>query len=99
MVDSPDGSGQYRFGRKINGFHFKQKPAPPKILLSKEREPFSIGLRPADLPASLEGTTLTEGFPDYYDSTAFVAETLLPTRSGPYRVRGYRHSVSSLSIS
>lgn len=27
-------------------------------------------------------------------STAFVAETLLPTKTGEYRLRGYRHTVS-----
>eukprot|EP00884_Botryococcus_braunii_P020399 jgi/Botrbrau1/7042/Bobra.0165s0065.1 len=93
IADSPDGSSPSRIGRKINTSHFKQRLAPPKILLSQEREPLSIGLRPADLPASLEGASLTEGFPNFYDTTTFVAETLLPTRSGMYRVRGYRHSV------
>ena len=39
-----------------------------------------------DLP--LVGDTLV--------STRFVAETCLPTRTGKYRVRAYRHSVSSL---
>jgi hypothetical protein len=29
-----------------------------------------------------------------YDRTDFVAETLLPTASGKYRLRGYRHTVS-----
>ncbi len=28
-----------------------------------------------------------------YDVTEFVAETLLPTRTGKYRLRGYRHTV------
>ena len=28
-----------------------------------------------------------------YDVTEFVAETLLPTRSGKFRLRGYRHTV------
>ena len=28
------------------------------------------------------------------DKTVFVAETLLPTRHGDFRVRAYRHSVS-----
>lgn len=39
-----------------------------------------------DLP--LVGETLV--------STIFVAETCLPTRTGKYRVRAYKHSVSSL---
>lgn len=30
-----------------------------------------------------------------FDCTEFVAETLLPTVSGKYRLRGYRHTVSS----
>ena len=29
-----------------------------------------------------------------FDCTEFVAETLLPTVSGKYRLRGYRHTVS-----
>lgn len=29
-----------------------------------------------------------------FDCTEFVAETLLPTLSGKYRLRGYRHTVS-----
>ena len=31
-----------------------------------------------------------------YETTEFVAETLLPTAHGKYRVRAYRHSVSCL---
>ena len=30
-----------------------------------------------------------------FDCTEFVAETLLPTVSGKYRLRGYRHTVSN----
>ncbi|KAK9804271.1 hypothetical protein WJX72_004231 [[Myrmecia] bisecta] len=35
------------------------------------------------------GSAITES----YDKTLFVAETLLPTRTGRFRLRGYRHSV------
>ena len=31
-----------------------------------------------------------------FDCTEFVAETLLPTLTGKYRLRGYRHTVTSL---
>ena len=31
-----------------------------------------------------------------FDCTEFVAETLLPTLTGKYRLRGYRHTVMSL---
>lgn len=41
-----------------------------------------------DLP--LVGNTLV--------STTFVAETCLPTRTGKYRVRAYRHSVSNHAV-
>ncbi len=37
-----------------------------------------------------------KSLPDSYDVTEFVAETLLPTRTGKYRLRGYRHTVSVL---
>lgn len=36
---------------------------------------------------------------EIYDSTEFVAETLLPTVQGKYRVRAYRHSVCASSAS
>jgi hypothetical protein len=40
---------------------------------------------PAEADAALGG--------EPYDVTEFVAETLLPTRSGKFRLRGYRHTV------
>ena len=33
------------------------------------------------------------------DCTEFIAETLLPTLTGKYRLRGYRHTVISLPVS
>lgn len=30
--------------------------------------------------------------------TRFIAETLLPTRHGNFRLRGYKHSVSKMLI-
>ena len=33
-----------------------------------------------------------------YDVTQFVAETLLPTRSGKFRLRGYRHTVRGYCV-
>ena len=33
-----------------------------------------------------------------YDVTEFVAETLLPTRNGKFRLRGYRHTVCTSLI-
>lgn len=39
-----------------------------------------------------EGDASLGGEP--YDVTEFVAETLLPTRNGKFRLRGYRHTVS-----
>ena len=55
-------------------------------------------------PAVMQGlgSTLPRGQPvdpggrpgEPYDVTEFVAETLLPTRSGKFRLRGYRHTVS-----
>ena len=54
-------------------------------------------------PAVMQGlgSTLPRGQPadpggrpgEPYDATEFVAETLLPTRSGKFRLRGYRHTV------
>ena len=41
---------------------------------------------------SQEGPSLRE---QPFDCTEFVAETLLPTVSGKYRLRGYRHTVHS----
>lgn len=51
------------------------------------RLPAALSEVEADVDLPLVGDTLV--------STTFVAETILPTRTGKYRVRAYRHSVSN----
>ena len=51
------------------------------------RYPAALSEVEADVDLPLVGDTLV--------STTFVAETTLPTRTGKYRVRAYRHSVSN----
>jgi hypothetical protein len=36
--------------------------------------------------------------PEELVKTRYIAETLLPTRHGKFRLRGYKHSVSATSV-
>lgn len=77
---------------------YVQRP-PPQIVSSRN------GVGPAvmqglgtPLPAQ-QSYLVQNSQSDSYDVTEFVAETLLPTRTGKYRLRGYRHTVGPLGNS
>jgi hypothetical protein len=72
---------------------YVQRP-PPQIVSSRN------GVGPAVMQGlgtplpNQHSEVVQESLPGTYDVTEFVAETLLPTRTGKYRLRGYRHTVS-----
>ena len=72
------------------GCNLQRRPQLPQIS-SKVREGAAIvqGLQP-----SPNGNGVSRDG-DGFVSTQFVAESLIPTHSGKYRVRAYRHSVST----
>ena len=88
----PDGEarGRARGGGWLGaGCALPRRPVPPQIVADGAAEGVALPARLAGKlglgRAALLGTEL--------DRTEFVAETLLPTRTGKYRLRGYRHTV------
>ena len=75
--------------------HLQRRPTPPSIVKQADREVEPIQQHAARLgngkPQQQQGQNSSSVA---YDRTEFVAETLLPTKTGRYRLRGYRHSVS-----
>lgn len=67
--------------RRVRGARARQSQCRSRAL-AKPASSESVS-ESADYPSSLIGST----------KTTFVAETLLPTRNGKYRLRGYRHTV------
>ena len=92
--------GQSPSGWVGTGCNLQRRPHAPQIS-SKVREGAAIvqGLEP-----SLNGTSSNgngnsgSSNGGSFVSTQFVAESLIPTASGKYRVRAYRHSVSTLLV-
>lgn len=83
------------------GCNLQRRPHAPQIS-SKVREGAAIvqGLEPSLNGSSSNGNGLGSGCASgSFVSTQFVAESLIPTGSGKYRVRAYRHSVSTLPAS
>ncbi len=74
------------------GCNLQRRPHMPQ-LPSKVGEGVAVvqGLQPSTNGSSVR----SEG--DSFISTQFVAESLIPTASGKYRVRAYRHSVRELA--
>lgn len=68
-----------------------RRPNPPSSIQWKESSGANGSSYSAESPAIDNGKDGKDGLP--YDRTTFVAETLLPTKVGKFRVRGYRHTV------
>ena len=72
------------------GTHFVRRTAPDSSTHKSSRLPTAIPCVRANVSDPI--TTEPLGI------TKFVAETCLPTRTGKYRVRAYRHSVSTATM-
>jgi hypothetical protein len=78
------------------GCNLQRRPNPPRRLKNADRDLASINGATVVSYNAGNGSPLisAEGAEALkYSVTEFVAETLLPTRSGKFRLRGYRHSV------
>ncbi|KAK9845539.1 hypothetical protein WJX84_003566, partial [Apatococcus fuscideae] len=73
--------------------HLQRRPNPPSIVKQNDREIEPIRQQAATLGVKLQQQNGASGNGQIYDRTEFVAETLLPTKTGRYRLQGYRHSV------
>ena len=94
----PRKPGQSPSGWVGTGCNLQRRPHAPQIS-SKVREGAAIvqGLEPSLNGSGSNGNALgSGGASGSFVSTQFVAESLIPTGSGKYRVRAYRHSVSTL---
>ena len=90
--------GQSPSGWVGTGCNLQRRPHAPQIS-SKVREGAAVvqGLEPSLNGDSSGRNGLGSGSSGgSFVSTQFVAESLIPTASGKYRVRAYRHSVSVL---
>ena len=94
----PRKPGQSPSGWVGNGCNLQRRPHAPQIS-SKVREGAAIvqGLEPSLNGSGNNRNGCASGSNSgSFVSTQFVAESLIPTGSGKYRVRAYRHSVSTL---
>lgn len=82
-----------RAGQRIGKGKMQSKWNRGKAKLWEENR---VEERCAGVDSNLE-TSQDIGLCPVESSTEFVAETLLPTRNGKFRLRGYRHKVGAIS--
>ena len=94
--------GQRRTLSTNAGNALPQRPVHGLLRRFPPRKVFGEGSRPKwsamrmDSEWEGESSRQRDVFSTQDGETEFVAETLLPTRSGLFRLRGYRHSVCAL---
>lgn len=88
----PDSKHRQHFSKGYSTGCYVQRPPPQTASSGNGAGPAVMQGLGTPLP-NQQSNSISALASEPYDVTEFVAETLLPTQTGKYRLRGYRHTV------